>query len=268
MPFSRDLYIERDDFMEEPPKKFYRLAPGREVRLRYAYFLTCREAIKDARRRVGRACAAPTTRRAAAENHPTGARSRPRCIGSRSRMRCPPRSGSTTICSTSPTPTSARDLKDQPQPRIAERARGLPDGTGAIGGGSPASRFSSSGSATSAATPIRRRSAPSSTAPWRYATPGHASKPKAAVRIRPDGANARTAAQAVLVPPDPRCLGVWGAATHPRLNFAVKSVHTPWYGRALRTLCVCGAVRRGGGRGAVGRGGGARRPHDRWRPHR
>jgi glutaminyl-tRNA synthetase len=47
VPFSRVLYIERDDFMEEPPKKFYRLAPGREVRLRYAYFITCVEAIKD-----------------------------------------------------------------------------------------------------------------------------------------------------------------------------------------------------------------------------
>jgi glutaminyl-tRNA synthetase len=47
VPFSREIYIERDDFMEEPPKKFFRLAPGREVRLRYAYFLTCREAVKD-----------------------------------------------------------------------------------------------------------------------------------------------------------------------------------------------------------------------------
>jgi glutaminyl-tRNA synthetase len=45
--FSRELYIERDDFMEDPPKKFYRLAPGREVRLRYAYFITCREAVKN-----------------------------------------------------------------------------------------------------------------------------------------------------------------------------------------------------------------------------
>ncbi|MBL4719585.1 MAG: glutamine--tRNA ligase, partial [Alphaproteobacteria bacterium] len=48
VPFSRELYIERDNFMEDPPKKFYRLGPGREVRLRYAYFVTCREAIKDA----------------------------------------------------------------------------------------------------------------------------------------------------------------------------------------------------------------------------
>jgi len=47
VPFSRELYIECDDFMEEPPKKFYRLAPGREVRLRYAYFITCRDVVKD-----------------------------------------------------------------------------------------------------------------------------------------------------------------------------------------------------------------------------
>jgi glutaminyl-tRNA synthetase len=48
IPFGRELYIERDDFMENPPKKFFRLAPGREVRLRYAYFLTCRKVVKDA----------------------------------------------------------------------------------------------------------------------------------------------------------------------------------------------------------------------------
>jgi glutaminyl-tRNA synthetase len=48
IPFSRVLYIERDDFMEDPPKRFFRLAPGREVRLRYAYFVTCREVVKDA----------------------------------------------------------------------------------------------------------------------------------------------------------------------------------------------------------------------------
>jgi len=47
VPFSRVLYIERDDFMEEPPKKFYRLSPGREVRLRYAYFITCTGVVKD-----------------------------------------------------------------------------------------------------------------------------------------------------------------------------------------------------------------------------
>ncbi len=45
--FGREIFIERDDFMENPPKKFFRLAPGREVRLRYAYFITCREVVKD-----------------------------------------------------------------------------------------------------------------------------------------------------------------------------------------------------------------------------
>ena len=47
VPFSRELYIEREDFREDPPKKFFRLAPGREVRLRYAYFITCTEVVND-----------------------------------------------------------------------------------------------------------------------------------------------------------------------------------------------------------------------------
>jgi len=47
IPFARELYIERDDFMEDPPKKFFRLAPGREVRLRYGYFVTCRAVVKN-----------------------------------------------------------------------------------------------------------------------------------------------------------------------------------------------------------------------------
>ena len=47
VPFAREIYIERKDFMEDPPKKFFRLAPGREVRLRWAYFITCVDVIKD-----------------------------------------------------------------------------------------------------------------------------------------------------------------------------------------------------------------------------
>ena len=47
VPFSREIYIEREDFMEDPPRKFFRLAPGREVRLRYGYFIKCEEVIKD-----------------------------------------------------------------------------------------------------------------------------------------------------------------------------------------------------------------------------
>src|SRR4051794_35266110 len=48
IPFGREIYIERDDFLENPPKNFYRLGPGREVRLRFAYFVTCREVLKNA----------------------------------------------------------------------------------------------------------------------------------------------------------------------------------------------------------------------------
>lgn len=52
IPFGRELFIEQDDFMEEPPKKFFRMAPGREVRLRYGYFITCKEVVKNARGNV------------------------------------------------------------------------------------------------------------------------------------------------------------------------------------------------------------------------
>jgi glutaminyl-tRNA synthetase len=47
VPFTRVLYIEKDDFREDPPKKFFRLAPGREVRLRYGYYITCVDVVKD-----------------------------------------------------------------------------------------------------------------------------------------------------------------------------------------------------------------------------
>jgi glutaminyl-tRNA synthetase len=50
--FSREIYVEQDDFMENPPKKFFRLSPGKEVRLRYAYFITCREVVKNAKGEV------------------------------------------------------------------------------------------------------------------------------------------------------------------------------------------------------------------------
>src|SRR6185503_15195098 len=46
--FGRKIFVEQDDFMENPPKKFFRLSPGKEVRLRYAYFVTCREVVKNA----------------------------------------------------------------------------------------------------------------------------------------------------------------------------------------------------------------------------
>ena len=54
VPFSRELYVEQDDYMEDPPKKFFRLSPGKEVRLRYAYFVTCRDVVKKRRRQGDR----------------------------------------------------------------------------------------------------------------------------------------------------------------------------------------------------------------------
>ncbi|MGH9144737.1 MAG: glutamate--tRNA ligase family protein, partial [Vicinamibacterales bacterium] len=64
VPFSRELYIERDDFMENPPKKFFRLSPGKEVRLRCAYFITCTDVVKDERGEIVelRCTYDPTTR--------------------------------------------------------------------------------------------------------------------------------------------------------------------------------------------------------------
>ena len=47
IPFSREIYIEKDDFMEDPPRKYFRLFPGNEVRLKHAYFIKCEEVIKD-----------------------------------------------------------------------------------------------------------------------------------------------------------------------------------------------------------------------------
>ena len=86
VPFSRELFIEREDFMEDPPKKFFRLAPGREVRLRYAYFVTCRE-VGEGRSRRGRGAAlhlrpgharGRRAGRAAAQGHPALGLGRPR----------------------------------------------------------------------------------------------------------------------------------------------------------------------------------------------
>ena len=71
----RVLYIEQDDFREDPPKDFFRLAPGREVRLRYAYFIKCDERGEGREDRRGRSsCTAPTTRRRAAATPRTAAR--------------------------------------------------------------------------------------------------------------------------------------------------------------------------------------------------
>ena len=100
--FGRELFIERDDFMENPPKKFFRLSPGAEVRLRYAYFITCREVVKNAAGEVVelRCTYDPGDPRRQRARWPQGAGDA--CIGSRRRTRCRPRCGSTIRYSASP----------------------------------------------------------------------------------------------------------------------------------------------------------------------
>ncbi len=114
--FGRELYIERDDFMENPPKKFFRLSPGKEVRLRYAYFITCREVVKDAAGEVVelRCTYDPATH---GGNAPDGRKVQgDHALGFGGGLRCRPRCGSTIRCSRSPTrmpatsrPTSIRN---------------------------------------------------------------------------------------------------------------------------------------------------------------
>ncbi len=74
VPFSRVLYIEQDDFKEVPPKQFYRLSPGQEVRLRYGYFITCTSVVKDDKRAKWWRSTAPTIPPRAAAMRPTAAK--------------------------------------------------------------------------------------------------------------------------------------------------------------------------------------------------
>ena len=106
VPFSKVLYIEQDDFREVPPPKFFRLSPGREVRLRYAYFLKCESVVKDAQGKIVELHCTIDPPRAAAMP-PMGARSKPPSIGSPPPMPCRPKCACTTGCSTTPTPRSA-----------------------------------------------------------------------------------------------------------------------------------------------------------------
>ena len=171
IPFGRELYIERDDFLEDPPKNFYRLGPGREVRLRYAYFVTCREVVKDAAGRGRSNCAAPMIRRRAAAMPPMGARCAARSTGCRLPTPRRPRSGSTTR--SSPGPIRERRATSWP---ISTRIRSKYWRGPWSSPGSPATIHrrpcSSSARAISFATPIPRRAASSSTARSGCATPG------------------------------------------------------------------------------------------------
>ena len=99
VPFSRVLYIEQDDFKEDPPKKFFRLSPGREVRLRCAYFITCTEVVKDAAGEIRRAALHVRSGDARRRLAGSAGRSRPRSTGCRRLTPARPRSGSTIACS-------------------------------------------------------------------------------------------------------------------------------------------------------------------------
>ena len=106
--FGRELYIERDDFMENPPKKFFRLSPGTEVRLRYAYFITCREVVKNAAGEVVelRCTYDPATK---GGNAPDGRKVKATIHWvSAARCHCRPRCGCTIRCSQSPTRAAAK----------------------------------------------------------------------------------------------------------------------------------------------------------------
>jgi glutaminyl-tRNA synthetase len=102
VPFSRVLYLEREDFLEAPPKKFFRLAPGREVRLRYAYFIKCVDVVKDAR--TGEV----TELRCTYDPETKGGRSRPPCTGCPRATPCRRKCGSMTASSPWPTPPRKR----------------------------------------------------------------------------------------------------------------------------------------------------------------
>ncbi len=114
-----ELWIERDDFLEEPPPKFFRLAPGREVRLRNAYFITCREVVKDAAGRVVELRCDLRPGHARRRRRPTAGGPRRRSTGCRRRMPCRPRCGCTTTCSAArtraPTATSSRTSTRRPR---------------------------------------------------------------------------------------------------------------------------------------------------------
>ena len=111
VPFAREIYIEHDDFMEDPPSKYFRLAPGREVRLRYAYMIECEQVVHDPDTGEVVEIRATTTRRHAAVKRPPDARCAARSTGSPPSMPSPQRCGSTIDSSSSPNPDDVEEGK-------------------------------------------------------------------------------------------------------------------------------------------------------------
>ena len=185
VPFTRELWIERDDFMEEPARKFFRLAPGREVRLRSAYFVTCTRG-RQGRGRPGRGAALhvrPGHARRRRSRRPPPQGDPPLGVGRSRRAR-----GGPALRPPLPEPVPRgrrpRPLRG-PEPGLRDRAPGLLRGAVARRACRSARPCSSSGSATSAPIPTRRPARSCSTGRSPSGTPGRSCRRRDG-RTRPD----------------------------------------------------------------------------------
>ena len=170
VPFARELWIEREDFMEEPPKKFFRLSPGREVRLRYAYLITCTGVVKDAAGEVVelRCRYDPATR---GGNAPDGRRVKATLhwVSARHAMEAEVRLYDALF--NTPTPGAGGNVIDDINPESLRSSR-TASSNRRCATRRRAKRCSSSGSDISAPIPTARPRRRSSTAPSDCATPG------------------------------------------------------------------------------------------------
>ena len=112
-PFSREILIDRNDFMEDPPKKYFRMAPGREVRLKYAYYVTCTEVIRDESGEISELICSydPESR---GGGTPDGRKVKGTIQWVDARTALPARPISTTVCSRAPIPKRTRTERISP----------------------------------------------------------------------------------------------------------------------------------------------------------
>ena len=198
--FGRELYIERDDFMENPPKKFFRLSPGKEVRLRYAYFITCREVVKDA---AGEVVELRCTLRSGDPRRQCAGRAQgagDAALGLGGGRGAGGGAALQSSCSRSPEPNAA-DFAADLNPDSLEVLTDCAARAGARRRQCRRGRCSSSGRAISAATRIQRRAGWCSTARSACATPGPRCRRGRAASTRP-GAGRSDSAQGMVPPPE------------------------------------------------------------------
>ncbi len=178
VPFARELWIERDDFMEDPPSKFFRLAPGREVRLRYAYFVTCTDVVKDASGEIVelRCTYDPETRGGDA---PDGRRPKATLHWLSSEHAVPAEVRLYDRLFTRPDPGADGDPFADLNPELGDGARGAAWSSLRSRSCRSVRPCSSSASATSARIPTRRPGGSSSTARSASGTPGPGSRRRA-----------------------------------------------------------------------------------------